>query len=606
MAAITNSALHTKVPKTKGGAFLLDSSSPDQLYSPEDFTEEHRAIARTTEDFFRQEVEPNLEAILHHEPGLAVKIVRKSATLGLTAVTVPEEYGGMEMDMVSSMLVAEGLAKDGSYANWHGAHAGIGTLPLLLFGTPQQRKKYLTRLAKAEIIGAYALTEPEAGSDSLAAKTTAVLSADGKHYVLNGTKMWISNGGEADFFTVFAKIDGAKDKFTAFLVERAYEGVKPGHEEKKMGVKGASTVALFLDNVHVPVENLLGEIGRGHIIAFNVLNLGRLKLGPFATGASKYVIGLCAKYANDRRAFGKSIGEFGMIRHKLAEMSISTFATESISYRMAGMIEAHLEGWTPRQENAWPTYLKAVEEFAAECSFVKVFASESLDYVVDEGVQIHGGNGFSAEYAVEKHYRDSRINRIWEGTNEINRLLATGTLLKRAQRGQLPLVAAVQKLMGELIAGPSFDQDTGAQVNGEWAAEMKLVENAKKITLLTLGAAYQRFLANLDEQQEVVAGIADLAMAAFAMESVCLRARKLAAMGKGDIASAMSQVFLRDRMQAIEGIAKTVLAACAEGDNLRASLSFLKRLTKYDPVNAIKLRQQIALRVLATEKYSIS
>lgn len=606
MAAITNSALHTKVPKTKGGAFLLDPSSPDQLYSPEDFTEEHRAIARTTEDFFRQEVEPNLEAILHHEPGLAVKIVRKSATLGLTAVTVPEEYGGMEMDMVSSMLVAEGLAKDGSYANWHGAHAGIGTLPLLLFGTPQQRKKYLTRLAKAEIIGAYALTEPEAGSDSLAAKTTAVLSADGKHYVLNGTKMWISNGGEADFFTVFAKIDGAKDKFTAFLVERAYEGVKPGHEEKKMGVKGASTVALFLDNVHVPVENLLGEIGRGHIIAFNVLNLGRLKLGPFATGASKYVIGLCAKYANDRRAFGKSIGEFGMIRHKLAEMSIRTFATESISYRMAGMIEAHLEGWTPRQENAWPTYLKAVEEFAAECSFVKVFASESLDYVVDEGVQIHGGNGFSAEYAVEKHYRDSRINRIWEGTNEINRLLATGTLLKRAQRGQLPLVAAVQKLMGELIAGPSFDQDTGAQVNGEWAAEMKLVENAKKITLLTLGAAYQRFLANLDEQQEVVAGIADLAMAAFAMESVCLRARKLAAMGKGDIASAMSQVFLRDRMQAIEGIAKTVLAACAEGDNLRASLSFLKRLTKYDPVNAIKLRQQIALRVLATEKYSIS
>ena len=397
MAAISTSAPKTAVPKTKGGAFLLDAASPDHLYSPEDFTEEHKAIARTTEDFFRQEVEPHLEAILRHEPGVAVRIVRKSAELGLTAVTVPEEYGGMEMDMVSSMLVAEGLAKDGSYANWHGAHAGIGTLPILLFGTAAQREKYLTRLAKAEIIGAYALTEPEAGSDSLAAKTTAVLSADGKHYVLNGTKMWISNGGEADFYTVFAKIDGAKDKFTAFLVERAYEGVKPGHEEKKMGVKGASTTALFLDNVHVPVENVLGEIGRGHIIAFNVLNLGRLKLGPFATGASKYVIGLCAKYANDRRAFGKSIGEFGMIRHKLAEMSIRTFATESISYRMAGMIEAHLEGWTPRQENAWPIYLKAIEEFAAECSFVKVFASESLDYVVDEGVQIHGGNGFSAE-----------------------------------------------------------------------------------------------------------------------------------------------------------------------------------------------------------------
>ena len=592
-------AISIAVPKTKGGAFLLETASPDHLYSPEDFTEEHKAIARTTEDFFRKEVEPNLEAILRHEPGVAVGIVKKSAELGLTAVTVPEEYGGMEMDMVSSMIVAEGLAKDGSYANWHGAHAGIGTLPILLYGTPAQREKYLTRLAKAEMIGAYALTEPEAGSDSLAAKTTAVLTPDGQHYVLNGTKMWISNGGEADFYTVFAKIDGAKDKFTAFLVERAYPGVKPGHEEKKMGVKGGSTTAIFLDNVHVPVENVLGEIGRGHIIAFNVLNLGRLKLGPFAVGASKYVIGLCAKYANDRKAFGKSIGEFGMIRHKLAEMSIRTFATESISYRMAGMIEAHLEGWTPRQENAYPTYLKAVEEFAAECSFVKVFASEALDYVVDEGVQIHGGNGFSAEYAVEKHYRDSRINRIWEGTNEINRLLGTGTLLKRAQRGQLPLVAAVQKLMGELMAGPSPDQDTS-----EWGAESKLVENSKKVTLLALGAAYQRFTTNLEQQQEVMAGIADLAMSAFAMECTYLRARKLAALGRGEIAAAMSQVFLRDRMQEMEGIGKTVLAACGEGDTLRTGLTFLKRLTKYEPVNSIALRQQIALRVLATEKYS--
>jgi len=599
MAAITPTLPRTTVPKTIGGGFLLTPASPDQLYSPEDFTEDHKAVAKTTEDFFRQEVEPNLEAILRHEPGVAVRVVRKSAELGLTAVTVPEEYGGMEMDMVSSMIVAEGLAKDGSYANWHGAHAGIGTLPLLLFGTPAQREKYLTRLAKAEIIGAYALTEPEAGSDSLAAKTTAVLSADGTHYVLNGTKMWISNGGEADFYTVFAKIDGAKDKFTAFLVERAFPGVKPGHEEKKMGVKGASTVAIFLDNVHVPVENVLGEIGRGHIIAFNVLNLGRLKLGPFATGAAKYVIGVCAKYANDRKAFGKSIGEFGMIRHKLAEMSIKTFATESISYRMAGMIEAHLEGWTPRQENAWATYLKAVEEFAPECSFVKVFASEALDYVVDEGVQIHGGNGFSAEYAVEKHYRDSRINRIWEGTNEINRLLGTGTLLKRAQRGQLPLVAAVQKLMTELMAGPSFEQD-----DQEFAAEIKLVENAKKATLLVLGAAYQRFTTTMDQHQEVMAGIADLAMAAFAMECVSLRARKLAAMGRGEIAGAMAQVFLRDQMQAIETTGKTVLAACGEGDNLRASLTFLKRLTKYEPVNSIALRQQIALKVLAAEKYT--
>ena len=583
-------AISVAVPKTKGGAFLLENAR--HLYSPEDFTEEHHAIARTTEDFFRQEVEPHLDAISRHQPGLAVSIVKKSAALGLTAVTVPEEYGGMEMDMVSSMIVAEGLAKDGSYANWHGAHAGIGTLPLLLFGTPGQREKYLTRLARAQIIGAYALTEPEAGSDSLASKTTAVLNAEGTHYILNGTKMWISNGGEADLYTVFAKVDGAK--FTAFLVERAYPGVKPGHEEKKMGVRGASTTALFLDNVAVPVENVLGEVGRGHIIAFNVLNLGRLKLGPFAVGACKYVIGLCAKYANDRRAFGKSIGEFGLVRHKLAEMSIRCFATESISYRMAGMIEAHLEGWSPRQPDAWPTYLKAVEEFAAECSFVKVFASETLDYVVDEGVQIHGGNGFSAEYAVEKHYRDSRINRIWEGTNEINRLLGTGTLLKRAQRGQLPLVAAVKNLMAELMAGPTApDPDP----------ELNLVANAKKATLLVLGAAYQRYLTNLDEQQEVMAGIADLAMSAFAMESVCLRARKLAHLGRGGTAAAMCQVFLRDRIQAIETAGKTVLAACAEGDDLRAALAFLKRLTKYEPVNAIALRQQIALKVLAGERY---
>ncbi len=592
-------AISVAVPKTKGGAFLLDAATPDHLYSPEDFTEDHLAVARTTDDFFRQEVEPHLEAILRHEPGVAVRILRKSAELGLTAVTVPEEYGGMEMDMVSSMIVAEGLAKDGSYANWHGAHAGIGTLPLLLFGTPAQREKYLTRLAKAELIGAYALTEPEAGSDALSGKTTAVLNAEGTHYILNGTKMWISNGGEADIYTVFAKIDGARDKFTAFLVERSYPGVKPGQEEKKMGVKGASTTAIFLDNVPVPVENVLGEIGRGHIIAFNVLNLGRLKLGPFAVGASKYVIGLCAKYANDRRAFGKTIGEFGMVKQKLAEMAIRTFATESISYRMAGLIEAHLEGWTPRQENAWPTYLKAIEEFAAECSFVKVFASEALDYVVDEGVQIHGGNGFSAEYAVEKHYRDSRINRIWEGTNEINRLLGTGTLLKRAQRGQLLLVKAVQQLMSELMAGPSFEQSTD-----EWAAEMAMVANAKKAALLALGAAYQRFLTRIEDEQEVMAGIADIAMSAFAMESVCLRARKLAAMGRGETSTAMAQVFLRDRLQAIEATGKTVLAACAEGDNLRTSLAFLRRLTKYEPVNSIALRQRIAQRILSAERYA--
>ena len=592
--------ISVSIPKTKGGSFLLEQPAPDHIYSPEDFTEDHRAIAKTTDDFWRKEVEPHLEAVQHHEPGVARKLMVQAAGLGLLAVTAPEEYGGMELDLISQMLVAENFSRDGSFSGWYGAHAGIGTMPILLFGTDAQKKKYLPQLASAKMIGAYCLTEPHAGSDSLAAKTTAVLTEDGKHYVLNGTKMWITNGGHADLYTVFAKINGEKDKFTAFLVERAYEGVKPGAEEKKMGIKGSSTTAVFLDNVKVPVENVLGEIGRGHIIAFNVLNLGRLKLGPFAVGGAKQVIAISAKYAKERKAFGKSIAEFGMIQAKLAEMAIRTFAAESMSYRIAGMIEAQLEGWSPKQENAWGAYCKAVEEFAAECAMIKVFASEVLDYVVDEGVQIHGGNGYSAEYAVEKAYRDSRINRIFEGTNEINRLLTTGTLLKRAVRGQLPLVSAVQKLMGELMAGPSFDEGDG----GDWAQEMKIVAGAKKAALLCLGAAYQKYLDKIEGQQEVMAGIADMITAAFAMESVTLRARKLDGMRKGETATAMAKVFAREQMDLIESTGRVVLAACGEGDTLRTSLMFLKRLVKYEPLNVIELRHQVAAKILAGEKYA--
>ena len=592
--------ISVSIPKTKGGSFLLEQPAPDHIYSPEDFTEDHRAIAKTTDDFWRKEVEPHLEAVQHHEPGVARKLMVQAAGLGLLAVTAPEEYGGMELDLISQMLVAENFSRDGSFSGWYGAHAGIGTMPILLFGTDAQKKKYLPQLASAKMIGAYCLTEPHAGSDSLAAKTTAVLTEDGKHYVLNGTKMWITNGGHADLYTVFAKINGEKDKFTAFLVERAYEGVKPGAEEKKMGIKGSSTTAVFLDNVKVPVENVLGEIGRGHIIAFNVLNLGRLKLGPFAVGGAKQVIAISAKYAKERKAFGKSIAEFGMIQAKLAEMAIRTFAAESMSYRIAGMIEAQLEGWSPKQENAWGAYCKAVEEFAAECAMIKVFASEVLDYVVDEGVQIHGGNGYSAEYAVERAYRDSRINRIFEGTNEINRLLTTGTLLKRAVRGQLPLVSAVQKLMGELMAGPSFDEGDG----GDWAQEMKIVAGAKKAALLCLGAAYQKYLDKIEGQQEVMAGIADMITAAFAMESVTLRARKLDGMRKGETATAMAKVFAREQMDLIESTGRVVLAACGEGDTLRTSLMFLKRLVKYEPLNVIELRHQVAAKILAGEKYA--
>jgi alkylation response protein AidB-like acyl-CoA dehydrogenase len=506
----------------------------------------------------------------------------------------------MEMDLVAQMLVAEALSKDGSYSGWYGAHAGIGTMPVLMFGTDQQKEKYLKKLATAELVGAYCLTEPHAGSDSLAARTRADLSADGTHYVLNGQKMWITNGGGADLYTVFAKINGEKEKFTAFLVERAWAGVTPGAEEKKMGIKGSSTTAVYFDNVKVPVENVLGEIGRGHIIAFNVLNLGRLKLGPFATGGSKQVLAVSARYAKERKAFGKSIAEFGMIQHKLAEMAIRIYAAESMSYRVAGMIQGNLAGWSWDQPNAAPVFLKAVEEFAAECSFIKVFASEALDYVTDEGVQIHGGYGYHQDYAVERAYRDSRINRIFEGTNEINRLLATGTLLKRAQRGQLALVEAVKKVQAELMAPPALSMPSG----DAFEEETRMVANAKKLVLICLGAAYQRFLDKIEEQQEVMAGIADMAMAAFAMESVSLRTQKMT--GKRDTAAAMSAVFLRESLDLCEQTARVVLAGCLDGDNLRVALGAAKRLAKYETVNVIALRREIAARVLAAEKYALN
>ena len=581
--------------KHQGGSFLVEPTSPAEVFTPEDFTEEHRAIARTTEEFWTKEVAPNVDAIQHHEPGVAISILRKSGKLGLTGVILPEKFGGMEMDLTSAMIVAEGVSKDGSYSGWHGAHTGIGTLPILLFGTEEQKQRYLPKLASAEMVAAYCLSEPQAGSDALAARTRADLSQDGKHYILNGQKMWITNGGGADVYTIFAKIGG--EKFTAFIVERAWPGVQPGAEEKKMGIKGSSTTAIYLDNVKVPVENVLGEIGRGHIIAFNILNIGRLKLGPFAIGGSKEVLRVSLKYAKERKAFGKSIGEFGMIRHKLAEMAIKIFATESSSYRVVGLIENELEGFNWDRPDAAKMMLKSVEEFAAECSYIKIFASEALDYVVDEGVQIHGGYGYHQDYAVERAYRDSRINRIFEGTNEINRLLATGMLLKRAQRGQLPLVEAVKKLQAEILAGPSLgasgDEDT------------RLVANAKKVALFALGIAYQTFMNGLEDQQEVLASITDIAMNAFAMESVLLRTQKLAAQRKGEVAKDMCAVFLREAMEVAESAARNVLAASSDGDALRTNLAVLKRFTKFEPVNAIAARQRIAERLLAADRYIV-
>jgi alkylation response protein AidB-like acyl-CoA dehydrogenase len=590
--ATTTIAIPKGIPKTKGGAFLLETRAPEEIFTPEDFTAEHHAIAKTTEQFFNNEVAPHVDEINHQNHALAAQILKKSAALGLTAVVLPEKFGGMEMDLTSMMVVAEGVARNGSYSAWHGAHTGIGTLPLLLFGTEAQKQKYLPKLASVEMIAAYCLSEPQAGSDALAARTRADLSPDGTHYILNGQKMWITNGGFADLYTVFAKIGG--EKFTAFLVERAWPGVSPGAEEQKMGIKGSSTTAVFFDNVKVPVENVLGEIGRGHIIAFNILNLGRLKLGPFAQGGCRDDLAVSIKYAKGRKAFGKSISEFGMIQHKIAEMAIRMYASESMTYRVVGNIEAQLEGFSWDQQGAGAAMLKAVEEFAAECSFIKVFASETLDYVVDEGVQIHGGYGFSQEYAVEHAYRDSRINRIFEGTNEINRLLATGLILKRAQKGTLPLVEAVMKLQAEIMSGPSL------------GGEIDMVANAKKVALFALGVAYQKFMAKIEEQQEVVANITDVLINTYAMESASLRARKIAGSGKNaENANDMLTVFSREAMDTIESAARTVLAACSEGDALRTNLAVLKRFTKYEPVDLIAVRRKIAARLIQAERYVV-
>ena len=583
----------TDIPReTKGTAFLLEDSTPQDVFTPEDLNEEHLAVAHMVEEFWTNEVEPNLPAIREKKPGLALAVLRKSVDLGLTAMAIPEEYGGMAMDLPSLMVTAERLGRDGSYAGWHSAHTGIGTLPIVYFGTEAQKKKYLPKLAKVEMLAAYALTEPLAGSDALAARTRADLSPDRKHYILNGQKMWITNGGAADLFTVFAKVGG--EKFTAFLVERSFPGVSSGAEEHKMGITGSSTTAVYLDNVPVPVENVLGEIGRGHVIAFNILNIGRLKLGPASVGIGKHVLAICLKYAKQRKAFGSSIAEFGAIQHKLAEMAIRIYAAESMTWRVVGLIENQMRAASTKSSDHTARELKAIEEFAAECSMVKVYAAEMLDYVVDEGVQIHGGYGYHQDYAVERAYRDARINRLFEGTSEINRLVIIGMPLKRAAKGLLPLLDAAHDVVQEQPRRGEFSADL----------EMSLVQNAKKIALLTLGVAHQRYGAQLERQQEIIMNISDIVMEVLAMESSLLRRRKLVG-DRGANAADACAVYLRDALTRIELASRTVISACAEGEELRQKLSQLSAYASHDPVNAIALRRKIATRLLATECYTI-
>ena len=579
----------------KGGAFLIEDRAPSEVFTAEDLSEEHLAIARTVDEFWANEVEPHLDEIRQQKPGVALDVLRKSAELGLTAIPIPERFGGMEMDLPSVMIAGEHMAKDTSYGSWYSAHTGIGTLPVLFFGNEEQKRKYLPRLAKVELLAAYALTEPLAGSDALAVRTRADLSADGKYYVLNGQKMWITNGGAADLFTVFAKVGG--EKFTAFLVERSFPGVTSGAEEHKMGIKGSSTTAVYFDNVKVPVENVLGEIGRGHIIAFNILNIGRLKLGPGAVGGAKNVLAICVKYAKERKAFGSAIAEFGAIQQKLAEMAIRTFAVESMLWRVVGLIESQLAQSAHDKHADSQTELKAVEEYAAECSMIKVYASEMLDYVVDEGVQIHGGYGYHQDYAVERAYRDSRINRIFEGTNEINRLLITGMLLKRAARGQLALIPAVQAVLNRTAAATI---DPGGADD-----ETRLVQSAKKIALFTIGIAYQKYGADLEKQQETVMNISDIVMEVFAMESSLLRSRKLAASGKGTNAADICAVFLREAMDRVEVSARNVIGACSAGHALRENMSILRGFANYDPLDGVALRRNIAGRLLAAARYTV-
>ena len=581
----------------KGGSFLIEERTPEEIFTPEDFTEEHRMIAETTRQFIDNEVVPRIDELEKHDWKLSRELVGKAAELGLIGANIPEEYGGLGLDQTSGALIGENIGRSASFATTLGAESGIGLLPIVYFATDAAKQKYLPKIASGELITAYALTEAGAGSDAMAGKATARLSEDGKEYILNGEKMWITNGGFADIFIVFAKVDGTK--FSAFIVERQ-PGLTSGAEEHKMGIKGSSTTALVLSDVRTPVENLLGEVGKGHKIAFNVLNIGRFKLGAMCVGGMKLMIHESVRYANERHQFGKPISSFGAIKAKLAEQTIRTWVGESMIYRTLGMIEAGVGAVDSKDMDA---RLRAIEEYAAECSIIKVALSEYCDYVVDEMVQIYGGYGYSADYPAERAYRDSRINRIFEGTNEINRMLIPGRLMKSALSGNLALLPAAQALMDEVLSPQmgGFDDDDSLL-----AAEQKLTANAKKVALMTLGTAAQKYMMKLADQQEILMGVADIIMDTYAMESAILRARKLAA-SQGEKAAEryldMTRVFCNDAVERIEAKAKNTLAGMSEGDELRTLLAALRRFTKLQPMNTIAARQRIADDLIAANKW---
>ncbi|MGD1023937.1 MAG: acyl-CoA dehydrogenase family protein [Candidatus Sulfotelmatobacter sp.] len=596
-------ATTTSIPSTKisGGSFLLETRRPEEIFTPEDFTEQHQLIGQTTEEFAVNEILPNSEKIEHKDFSVSRELLKKAGELGLSGVEIPEAYGGLEMDKVTAAVIADHIAKYAGFATTWGAHSGIGLLPIVYFGTEEQKKKYLPRLATGEMVGAYALSESTSGSDAMNCRTRAELSADGKHYILNGEKMWITNAGFADLFTVFAKIG---DKFSAFLIERTFPGFSIGAEEHKMGIRGSSTCPIILNDCKVPVENLLGEIGRGHVIAFNILNIGRFKLGAMCVGGGRVSLEKAIGYAKQRKAFGKVIADFGLVREKIANMATLLYVGESLVYRTVGMMDVALGEVDKTSADAIKETRKAIEEYAVECSIIKVWGSEMVDYIVDESLQIYAGYGFVEEYPAERAYRDARINRIFEGTNEINRLIITGFLLKRAMSGQLPLMPAIKKLMDEVLSGPSMSDD----LEGSLAEERKLVGQAKKLGLFAAGAATQKYMQAIQDQQEIMGAIADMTIESYAMESAVLRAQKIAEM-KGEAAAAlpiaMTRVYLTQAMEKVESAAKKVIAAVADGDMLRTQLAILRRLVKYEPFNTIELRQQIAQKVIERGKYTL-
>ncbi len=582
-----------------GGSFLIEERTTQEVFTPEDFTEEHRMIADTAREFMDNEVRPRMDEIEKSKDwNVTRELLRKGADIGLIGATIPEEYGGLGLDQTTGAIIGEFLGRAASFATAMGAQSGIGLLPIFYYGTEEAKKKYLPGIISGELVTAYALTEAGSGSDALAAKATARLSEDGTHYRIKGEKMWITNGGFADVFVVFAKVDG--DKFTGFIVERQ-EGLTSGAEEHKMGIKGSSTTALVLSDVKTPVENLLGEVGKGHKIAFNILNIGRFKLGAMCNGGMKLMAHEAVRYANERHQFGKPISSFGAIKSKLAEMAVKTWVGEAMIYRTLGMIEGAINA---NADAADPeSKLRAIEEYAAECSIVKVALSEYCDFVADEMVQIFGGYGYSADYPAERAYRDSRINRIFEGTNEINRMLVPGMLMKRAMGGQLALLPAAQSLMEEVLSPsmPGFDEE-----EGELANEIRLVRNAKKVALMVLGTAAQKYMTKLADEQEILIGVADIVIDVYAMESAVLRAQKLADAKGAEVAGRyldMTRVFCNDAVERVEASAKNTLAAMAEGDELRTLLAALRRFTKNTPANTVAPRRRIADAMISANKY---